>query len=102
MKQMALKSYAISVDIAEQLVVKNHLPFRSAHKIVGALVEKAVSNGNLPLSELKKEQIKEILLRLNSDLKVEDIIQLIANLTPEVSVSLRMSEGSPNPKYLSS
>ncbi|HEY7571816.1 MAG TPA: argininosuccinate lyase [Nitrososphaeraceae archaeon] len=98
MEQMAVKSYAISIDIAEQLVVKNRMPFRSAHKIVGALVEKAVSSGNMPLSGLKKEQIKEVLLRLNSDLKVEDIMQLIANLTPKVSVSLRLSEGSPNPK----
>jgi argininosuccinate lyase len=99
MEQMALKSYAISIDIAEMLVVNNRIPFRSAHKIIGALVEKAISNGNLPLSELKKEQIKEILQRLNSNLKVEDIMQIIANLTPEVSVSLRLSEGSPNPKY---
>jgi phage-related protein len=53
----------------------------------------------MPLSGLKKEQIKEVLLRLDSDLKVEDIMQLIANFTPKVSVSLRMSEGSPNPKY---
>lgn len=99
MEQMALKSYAISIDIAEQLVVKNRIPFRSAHKIVGALVGKAARSGNMPLSGLKKEQIKEVLLRLNSDLKIEDMMQLIANFTPKVSVSLRMSEGSPNPKY---
>ena len=35
MQEAASNSYAISLDIAEQLVVKKGIPFRSAHKVVG-------------------------------------------------------------------
>ena len=55
------KTYAISIDIAEQLVIRKRIPFRTAHKIIGALVEKAVRNGNLPLAQLKREQVEEVL-----------------------------------------
>src|SRR6185503_7895554 len=41
MRKAASTSYAIALDIAEQLVIKHRLPFRSAHKIVGALVDRA-------------------------------------------------------------
>ena len=34
-------SYAISFDIAEALVMKEKLPFRTAHLLVGSLVTKA-------------------------------------------------------------
>src|SRR5206468_10136803 len=34
--------YAVSLDIAELLVLKHKLPFRTAHKLVGALVSKSM------------------------------------------------------------
>ncbi|HKU50793.1 MAG TPA: argininosuccinate lyase, partial [Nitrososphaera sp.] len=38
MEAAAKSSYAIALDIAEQFVLKNKIPFREAHKIVGGLV----------------------------------------------------------------
>lgn len=99
MKEQANKSYALSIDIAEQLVIRKQIPFRMAHKLMGAVVEKAVKNANLPLARMKKEDIEEILENLGLDLDAKEIMQIITGLTPEESVLLRSSAGSPNPKH---
>lgn len=99
MKEEANKSYALSIDIAEQLVIRKQIPFRMAHKLMGAVVEKAVKNANLPLSRMKKEDIEEVLDNLGLDLDAKEIMQIITGLTPEESVLLRSSAGSPNPKH---
>lgn len=99
MKEEANKSYALSIDIAEQLVIRKQIPFRMAHKLMGAVVEKAVKNANLPLARMKKEDIEEILENLGLDLDAKEIMQIITGLTPEESVLLRSSAGSPNPKH---
>ncbi|MGB8133620.1 MAG: hypothetical protein WCE99_05475, partial [Nitrososphaeraceae archaeon] len=52
MREAAHDSYAISTDIAERLVLEKGISFRSAHSIVGSLVKKAVSKGNVRLSML--------------------------------------------------
>src|SRR6185503_305520 len=41
MKAASKSSYAVALDIAELFVMKNRIPFREAHKIVGNLVDKA-------------------------------------------------------------
>ena len=99
MKEEANKSYALSIDIAEQLVIRKQIPFRMAHKLMGAVVEKAVKNANLPLAKMKKEDIEEVLENLGLDLDAKEIMQIITGLTPEESVLLRSSAGSPNPKH---
>jgi argininosuccinate lyase len=98
MQQAASNSYAISVDIAEQLVVKKGIPFRSAHKVVGALVEKAVSKNNIEFTMLQKEDIDDVLKKIESNLQPAELIQIIRELTPNKSLELRISSGSPNPK----
>jgi len=98
MEEAANNSYAISLDIAEQLVVKKGMPFRSAHKVVGALVEKAVSKNKNAFTSLQKEDIQTVLRRIESDLHPEELIQIMRQLTPNRSLQLRVSAGSPNPK----
>jgi argininosuccinate lyase len=98
MQQAASNSYAISVDIAEQLVVKKGIPFRSAHKVVGALVEKAASKNNIEFTMLQKEDIDDVLKKIESNLQPAELIQIIRELTPNKSLELRISSGSPNPK----
>lgn len=98
MGEAASNSYAISLDIAEQLVVKKGMPFRSAHKVVGALVEKAVSKNRSAFTALRKEDIQAVLRRIESDLQAEELIQIMRQLTPNNSLQLRVSPGSPNPK----
>lgn len=98
MEEAASNSYAISLDIAEQLVVKKGMPFRSAHKVVGALVEEAVSKNRSAFTSLQKEDIRTVLRRIESDLHPEELIQIMRQLTPNRSLQLRVSAGSPNPK----
>ena len=98
MEETASNSYAISLDIAEQLVVKKGMPFRSAHKVVGALVEEAVSKNRSAFTSLQKEDIRTVLRRIESDLHPEELIQIMRQLTPIRSLQLRVSAGSPNPK----
>lgn len=96
MQQAANNSYAISLDIAEQLVSVKGISFRTAHNIVGSLVKKAVSKDNLPMSKLKEEDVQEVLATINPNLKAQELLRIIQELTPDKSLKLRSSLGSPN------
>jgi argininosuccinate lyase len=96
MYDAAANSYAISIDIAEQLVLRHGLAFRSAHRLVGLLVERAVSTNNLPLSKLDKNVVRTVLENVEVNLDVDALVDLISEMTPERSLELRVSEGSPN------
>ena len=92
----ACASYAIALDIAEQLVVKNNIPFRTAHKIVGALVVLAASRDNMPLTKLESSDIVSVLKEQKSNVKPNELTKIIRELTPEKSLEARKSSGSPN------
>ena len=98
MKEVADNSYAISLDIAEQLVMRKGIPFRSAHKVIGALVERAANKNNMPLNMLQKEDVKAALKKIESDLQPHEVTQIIKEMTPNKALELRVSPGSPNPK----
>lgn len=97
MIQAASSSYAISIDIAEQLVMYNKIPFRTAHRVVGALVGKAVTNGNIPLAKLGISDIASAINELKVDVKPDELIKMISEMTPKKSLDARKSSGSPNP-----
>jgi argininosuccinate lyase len=98
MKEVADNSYAISLDIAEQLAMKKGIPFRSAHKVIGALVERAANKNNMPLNMLQKEDVNAALKKIESDLQPHEVTQIIKEMTPNKALELRVSFGSPNPK----
>jgi len=98
MRQAASTSYAIALDIAEQLVMKNKVPFRAAHKIVGALVDRAASKGNLPLAKLQLSDVAPVLKEQKAGVKPDELIKIIKEMTPEKSLQARKSAGSPNPQ----
>jgi argininosuccinate lyase len=93
MYQAAKSSYAVAIDIAEQLVTEKKIPFRSAHKIVGEIVSIAVSKGNIPLHDLDAFDIARATKGLNLDAK--DVEKMIKEMAPEKSLQLRRSVGSP-------
>ena len=93
----ANKSYGVSLDIAEQIVIKYHIPFRKVHKLVGALVQQAVKNENISLSQLSKQDLNKILNLLKIKIDVDDLMLIIKDTTPEKSILFRKSYGSPNP-----
>jgi argininosuccinate lyase len=96
MRQAASTSYAISLDIAEQLVMKKKVPFRAAHMIVGALVNRAAGKNNLPLAKLQVSDIVPFLKAQKVDIKPDELMKIIKEMTPEKSLQARKSTGSPN------
>jgi argininosuccinate lyase len=98
MRQAASTSYAIALDIAEQLVTRHELPFRSAHKIVGALVDKAAGKDNLPLAKLQLSEVAAVLKTQKASVKPDELLKIIKEMTPEKSLQARKSTGSPNPQ----
>lgn len=98
MLKASATSYAISLDIAEQLVAMG-LPFRSAHNLVGVLVSKAAEK-DVPLSALGAKEVEQVLrnVKPNKNLSAHEVVQIIKDMTPARSIELRTSAGSPNPK----
>jgi argininosuccinate lyase len=97
MKDAVINSYANSIDIAEQIVMQKGLVFRTAHKIVGSLVEKALSKNNASLSSLSVNEIEAVIKRTSVPLKAKDLLEIIEQVTPEKVILLRSSIGSSNP-----
>jgi argininosuccinate lyase len=87
-------SYAIALDIAEHLVTQNKMPFREAHRVVGNLVDRAVAKG-VTLAELDTREIGTVLSALKSRLDPKVVASIIKDTTPERSIQLRRSAGSP-------
>jgi argininosuccinate lyase len=96
MRQAASISYAIAVDIAEQLVMQKNVPFRTAHRIVGALVSKAAGKGNISLAKLEFAEVTSVLESCKVNVKPEELMKIINEMTPERSLEARKSSGSPN------
>ncbi len=90
MKKALDSGYSVSLDIAEQLV-KDGIPFRIAHAILGKLVQ-TVSKSKKPLSTLSISEIRKSL----SDSKVEakKLYKIIQDMTAHSSLNERTSHGS--------
>ena len=99
MLEVSAGSYAVSLDIAEQLVAKKGLPFRNAHKIVGAMVGRAAEKG-VPLSGLDAKELAAVLRQAKPEKAVDakELEAIVGEMTPAKSIELRASAGSPNPK----
>ena len=96
MLQAASISYAIALDIAEQLMMQKKIPFRTAHRIVGALVNKAASKGNISLVKLEFADATSVLKAHKVEVKPDELMKIINEMTPEKSLETRKSSGSPN------
>ena len=96
MLKASATSYAISLDIAEQLVARG-LPFRTAHKLVGVLVSKATEK-DVPLSGAKEVGLVLSHAKPGKSLSEAEVVRIIRDMTPARSIELRTSAGSPNPK----
>lgn len=96
--KQANKSYAVSLDIAEQLVIKYNIPFRQAHKLVGHLVQYAIkNNSSISLKDIPKEELSRILDSIKIRINTDDLHTIIRDTISENSIYLRKSAGSPNP-----
>lgn len=101
MYKISSESYAISLDIAEQLIKRKKISFRYSHKLVGGLVNCAVKKGNIPLNLLNTDDISQVLIDtdfLKYGITPDEIYTLIKDITPENSINYRITKGSPNKK----
>jgi argininosuccinate lyase len=96
MLEVATRSFANAVDVAELLTSKESLDFRSAHKLVGSLVKLALSSGKRTLKDLEGNQIEQLLEASEYQISVETLREIIAASSTEKSLTLRKSKGSPN------
>ena len=98
MEKEARKSYAIALDVAEELVIDTGIPFRLAHKIVGSLVKTALDRA-VPLEDLSLTDINRSLDSLGQgSLRAERVVDLVKHTTAESSVDRRKTNGSPSGK----
>ncbi|HEX7257486.1 MAG TPA: argininosuccinate lyase [Nitrososphaeraceae archaeon] len=93
----ANKSYGVSLDIAEQIVIKYNIPFRKVHKLIGQLVQYAITHENIPLDKTPPEEVNKILNSSKIKIDLDELMSIIKDVKPEKSILLRKSYGSPNP-----
>lgn len=90
MNQIADSGYLAALDIAEALV-KEGLPFRSAHKIVGNLVHTA-HESKISLSELTSSEVAKSVS--NKEFDAKKLGKIISSINAESSLKNRSSLGS--------
>lgn len=90
MKKAADSSYIIALDIAEKLV-QREIPFRTAHKITGSLVQQA-HHSKKPLKKLTTNEIKKSVEGTKVDPKIISV--LLQSTTIFSSLKDRISFGS--------
>ena len=99
MGRASTESYAVSLDIAEVLVTKYKVPFRTAHQLVGALVNLSVNNNDkIPFRSLSTRDIKGVLSKVKANIAPDELSKAIREIDSNNSIIIRNSEGSPNPK----
>ena len=96
MLELARRSFANAIDIAEFLTSKEHLDFRSAHKLVGSLVRLAICNGKHTLEDLRGKDIEQLLHASGDRISMETLKEIIVACGAENSLTLRKSKGSPS------
>ena len=90
MKKATEKGYLNALDMAEKLVQKG-VPFRTAHKVIGKLVQVA-DYSKKPISKITPSELKTIVKGTNVDAKF--LAQVIKSTTIISSLKDRKSLGS--------
>jgi argininosuccinate lyase len=95
----ANKSYGISLDIAEQIVINYNISFRKVHKLIGQLVQYAISHDNISLDQVPSDIVNKIINSSKIKIDSDKLMSIIKDIKPEKSILLRKSYGSPNPLH---
>jgi argininosuccinate lyase len=93
------KNYGVSLDVAEQIVIKYNIPFRKVHKLIGQLVQYAISNNNITFDKIPKYEVNKILSSTQIEINLDELMTIIKDIKPEKSILFRNSLGSPNPSH---
>ena len=89
MQKATEEGFLVALDIAENLVLEK-IPFRTAHNIVGNLVQLAHNSKKL-LSDLELSEIESLRIK---DIKSTKLFELIQKTTVSSSLKQRKSKGS--------
>ena len=97
--ELAGKNFATATDLADIMVREKQIPFRTAHKIVGRIVNEATAS-NMAEEDITSQFIDEIAVDLGFDkLSLDD--ELIQNaLNPRENVKIRRVVGGPAPEMV--
>jgi argininosuccinate lyase len=97
--ELAGRNFATATDLADIMVREKNIPFRTAHKIVGRIVNEATAN-NMAEEDITSEFIDDIAVDLGFDnLYLDD--ELIQNaLNPRENVKIRRVVGGPAPEMV--
>lgn len=90
------ESFSLATDIADMLVSQYGFPFRTAHRIVGDLVFRMISEGKKP-SEITADLIKKEIEKTTGKIIDIEASLLKKILSPEFNVERRGVIGGPSP-----
>ena len=96
---LASKNFATATDLADIMVRERKIPFRTAHKIVGRIVNEAISNG-LNAEDITSDYVDNVAVELGfNKLNLGDDLVHTA-LNPLENVKMRNVPGGPSPKMV--
>ena len=97
--ELAGKNFATATDLADIMVREKQIPFRTAHKIVGRIVNEATAS-NMAEEDITSEFIDAIAVDLGFDKLnlADDLIQRALN--PTENVKIRAVPGGPAPEMV--
>ena len=97
--ELAGANFATATDLADIMVRERRIPFRTAHKIVGRIVNEATAEGLNP-EEIDSEYVDAVAVELGFD-KLELDNELLKNaLNPVENVKIRNVPGGPAPEMV--
>lgn len=97
--ELAGANFATATDLADIMVRERRIPFRTAHKIVGRIVNEATAEGLNP-EEIDSEYVDGVAVELGFD-KLELDNELLKNaLNPVENVKIRNVPGGPAPEMV--
>ncbi len=97
--ELAGKNFATATDLADIMVRERSIPFRTAHQIVGRIVNEATEQ-NLGEDDITSEYIDNVAIELGFDkLELDDELVQKA-LNPLENVKMRKVPGGPSPEMV--
>lgn len=97
--ELAGKNFATATDLADVMVREKRIPFRTAHKIVGRIVNEAIAE-KLEAKDINSEYVDNVAEELGFE-KLDLGNELIHKaLNPLENVKMRNVPGGPSPKMV--
>ena len=97
--ELAGRNFATATDLADIMVREKQVPFRTAHKIVGRIVNEATSN-NMVEEDITSDFIDDIAVDLGFDKLYLDDELIQKALNPTENVTIRRVVGGPAPEMV--